>query len=190
MLLTFVLQEILQSYMLFWCLDSYAALVSVHRLFCSVSRRMVPRYQPCVCVLVAFSVNYWQSTNSYEAVFSYACIFSSPLGLTVQPMGLLGKKRGSQEVPLAKRCFPGKLFPWVGSEQAALNRGCRRGSRVELDYSTGGRRFNLFPILLMTDFFLICWLFPASFFTSLKVPLSLCQGRGWSNNWSEEAVKW
>lgn len=119
---------------------------------------MVPRYQPCICVLVAFSVNYWQSTNSYEVVFSYGCIFSSPLGLTFQPVGLLAKKRSSERFLYQRDAFLGSsVHGW------ALNRGCRRGSRVELNCSTGGRRLNLFPILLMTDFFFLsvdCFLHP------------------------------
>lgn len=75
--------------------------------FALLAGGMVPRYQPCICVLVAFSVNYWQSTNSYEAVFSYGCIFFSLLGLTVQPVGLLGKKRGSERLLYQRDAFLG-----------------------------------------------------------------------------------
>lgn len=75
--------------------------------FALLAGGMVPRYQPCICVLVAFSVNYWQSTNSYEAVFSYGCILFSLLGLTVQPVGLLGKKRGSEKLLYQRDAFLG-----------------------------------------------------------------------------------
>lgn len=142
-----MLQKIPQSYkLLFWSLEPWAAVGSVLNCFALLAGGMVHRYQPGTCVLVAFSVNYWQTTNSSEEslFFSYAYAFSPPLGLAAQAVGPLGKGRGLQEVFLALRRSPEKSGPWVGSELANLNRGYKKGRRVTLDYGLEGRTLTYF----------------------------------------------
>lgn len=66
----------MQNYkQLFWILDPWAGFGSVLNCFALLKTgEAVPKYQPGTCVLVAFCVNYWQSTNGSEESCFQLCI--------------------------------------------------------------------------------------------------------------------
>lgn len=140
-----MLKKIPQSYkLLFWIpeLGLLLALFLDCGNFALPAGGTVPRYQHSACVGVAFGVNYWQSTSSYEVKWFWRCKWLlSSSGASCPGCGSAGERER-----LTGGTCSTEAFSWdVGSTFRA---GCSE-QQVKLDYGTDGGR--------LTYFWFCCW---------------------------------